>query len=49
MSLQLQIPHGRGKAREESLTEFATVILKVNEQAEQKMSRIHGEIPSRGN
>jgi len=38
MSFQLQIPHGRGEAREKSLAEFATVILKVNEQAEQKMS-----------
>jgi len=34
----LQLPHGRGKAREESLAQFAHVILHYNEQASQKMS-----------
>jgi len=37
-SFKLELPRGRGKKREESLARFAAVILKLREQATQKMS-----------
>ena len=36
--LRLEIPHGRGETRERNLAKFASVILKVKEQASQRMS-----------